>query len=128
MVIVGTIAILLRVPVLEAFGGKEAAAAATVFTLGVIGRVVNGIFFWNDSLLYAAGRARLVRQIYLPSVGVMVVLCLILSKSSGANGAALAVLVSAVLANLGLALAARPVLASGERSELRSETPAAMRG
>jgi O-antigen/teichoic acid export membrane protein len=128
MLTAGAVAILLRVPILEIVGGKEAAAATTVFSLGVIGKVVNGIFFWNDSLLYAAGRARLVRQVYLPAVGVMVVLCLILSRDMGANGAAVAVLVSAVLANVGLALAARSVLAGGERPELRPETPAPMRG
>jgi O-antigen/teichoic acid export membrane protein len=128
MLTIGTVAILLRVPILHAFGGKEAAAAATVFSLGVIGKVVNGVFFWNDSLLYAAGRARLVRQIYLPSVAVMLVLCLVLAKDFGANGAAVGVLVSAVLANVGLALAARPVLTSGETAELRQKTPAPVRG
>jgi O-antigen/teichoic acid export membrane protein len=128
MVIVGSVAILLRVPLLHIFGGKGAAAAATVFTLCVIGKVVNGIFFWNDSLLYAAGRARLVRQIYLPSVGVMLVLCLLLARHFGANGAAVAFLASAVAANVGLALAARPVLTSGETSELRRDTPAPIRG
>jgi O-antigen/teichoic acid export membrane protein len=120
--------ILLRVPILRAFGGREAVAAGTVFSLGVIGKVVSGIFFWNDSLLYAAGRARLVRQIYLPCVAGMVLLCLILAKEIGANGAAAAVLVSAVLANVGLALAARPVLASSERGEVHAEQRAALRG
>jgi O-antigen/teichoic acid export membrane protein len=128
MVIVGAVAIFLRVPILHAFGGRGAAAAATVFTLGVIGKIVNGMFFWNDSLLYAAGRARLVRQIYLPSVGVMLLLCVFLSRNIGANGAAVAVLVSAVAANVGLALAARPVLTSGEASELPRDTPAPIRG
>lgn len=128
MLTIGTVAILLRVPILRAFGGREAAAAATVFSLGVIARVVNGVFFWNDSLLYAAGRARLVRQIYLPSVAIMLVLCLVLVEDFGANGAAVGVLVSAVLANIGFALAARPVLASGETDEFRRKTPAPMRG
>jgi O-antigen/teichoic acid export membrane protein len=128
MLTIGTVAILLRIPILRAFGGAEATAAATVFSLGVIAKVVNGVFFWNDSLLYAAGRARLVRQIYLPSVAVMLVLCIMLAKDFGANGAAVGVLVSAVLANVGFALAAGPVLASGETAELRRKTPAPMRG
>jgi O-antigen/teichoic acid export membrane protein len=128
MLTIGTVVILLRLPILHAFGGTSAAAAATVFSLGVIGKIVNGVFFWNDSLLYAAGRARLVRQIYLPSVAVMVILCLALVKDYGANGAAVGVLVSAVLANVGLALAARPVLAGGETAALRQKTPAPLRG
>ena len=128
MVALGTIAILLRFPILHAFGGKEAGAAAMVFTLGVIRTAVNGVFFWNDPLLYAAGRARLVRQIYLPSVGVMLVLCLVLTRNMGANGAAISVLISGVLANVGLVLAAMAVLASSDKAEVPPETAASVRG
>jgi O-antigen/teichoic acid export membrane protein len=111
MVSAGALAILLREPLLRLLGGGEATAAATVFVLCILAQLVNGTVFWNDSLLYAAGRAGLVSKIYLPSVALMLGLVLVLGHVWGANGVAVAVLVTSCVTNLGYTVAALRVLA-----------------
>jgi O-antigen/teichoic acid export membrane protein len=110
MTIVGASVIAFRVEVLKLFGGGQATAAASVFALCVVAQVVNGILFWNDSLLYSSGRARLVTTIFLPAVALMLALVVILGRQWGANGAAVALLASGVVGNVALAAAALRVI------------------
>ncbi len=117
MTLVGAFVIGFREPILRIFGGDQATAAATVFVLCVVAQVVNGILFWNDSVLYASGRAGLVTKVFLPSVAVMLVLVVVLGREWGANGAAVAVLVTALLNNCGLTLGALRVFRHEQRAQ-----------
>ncbi len=117
MTLVGAFVIGFREPILRIFGGDQAAAAATVFVLCVVAQVVNGILFWNDSVLYASGRAGLVTKVFLPSVAVMLVLVVVLGREWGANGAAVAVLVTTLLNNCGLTLGALRVFRHEQRAQ-----------
>jgi O-antigen/teichoic acid export membrane protein len=107
------LAISLRTQILVVFGGAAAGAAGTIFALGAIAKAINGITFWNDSLLYAANRAKLATAVFLPSTILLLVLVWVLSSSWGATGAGVAVLVSTVVSNLGLSVAALWVVHTG---------------
>jgi O-antigen/teichoic acid export membrane protein len=116
LVPVASIVILFREPLLSFFGGSGAAQAGTAFVLVAIAQVVNGVLFWNGPYLYASHRARVVTAIYLPSVALMLVLVFVLTRTSGADGAAVAVLVTAVLNNVLLTIAAlRALRDDGQR-------------
>jgi O-antigen/teichoic acid export membrane protein len=106
MTVAGVVVVVFRRPILELFGGHAATAAGTVLSLAVASQVVNGILFWNDSVLLAAGRAKLAMSLYLPAVMVMLALVLVLGERYGAEGAAGAVLASALLTNVGLTFSA----------------------
>ena len=110
LAIAGALAVLFSGTLLEIFGGEDARAATTVFTLAVAAQVVNGTVFWNDAMLYTAGRASAVTKIFLPSVVVLLALTIVLGERWGANGAAVAVLVSSLLTNVGLTIAAARLL------------------
>ena len=108
--VAGLVAVVFRTPLLELFGGADAAAAGGVFVLGVAAQVVNGTVFWNDALLYSAGRAAVVAKVLLPSVAALLLLTVVLGQTWGAEGAAAALLVSTVMTSAGLTLAAVRVL------------------
>ena len=110
MGLAGAVTIAFREPLLELVGGDKATAATLVFTLGVLGQVVNGVFFWNDSLLFASGRAYLVTRIFLPNVTMLVALAVPLANAWGANGVAVSVFMFGVTTNIGLTIAAVSVI------------------
>jgi O-antigen/teichoic acid export membrane protein len=120
MGLAGALTIALREPILELVGGDKATAATLVFTLGVLGQIVNGVFFWNDSLLFASGRAHLVTKVFLPSVTMLLILAVPLGQTWGANGVAASVFAFGIVTNVGLTIAASQVIRSAEESE---ETP-----
>jgi O-antigen/teichoic acid export membrane protein len=103
---VGFVLLLLRHPLLTAFAGKEAAAGSTVFVIAVLAQVVNGALFWNASLLYAAGRAATVSRVYLFSITALLVLLVTLAGTVGRDGAALALLLSTIIFNVGMTVVA----------------------
>jgi len=93
--------IILRFPIIDLLGGTDVPrSAATVLILVAAAQVVNGVVFWNYPLLYASGRAGLVAGIALLGGFVQTALLLALIPSSGAVGAASALLVSQVLVNV----------------------------
>jgi len=98
----GLVLVLLREPLLVGFAGSEARAASWVFCIALAAQVINSVLFWNSSLLYAAGRAAVVSRIYLLSVGMLLVLLLTLANPLGGEGAALGLLASTVVMNVGL--------------------------
>jgi O-antigen/teichoic acid export membrane protein len=110
LLVAGAVVIGLRTDLLRLVGGEEAALASTVLTLGVIAQLITGTLFWNDSVLYAAGRAGDVTRIYLPSVAFAIALVIVLGREWGANGAAVALLIGTILSNAGLTAAALRVL------------------
>jgi O-antigen/teichoic acid export membrane protein len=95
------VVILLRSPILELVGGDKAAAeAAGVLVLAAIGQAVNGALFWNNGVLFATGNSRVVSRIALGGLVVQVALLFPLVDANGAEGAAVALLVSVVGTNM----------------------------
>jgi O-antigen/teichoic acid export membrane protein len=92
--------VIFRSPVLRLIGGSDAVAAAPVLVLVGAGYAVSGIFFWNTSLLFAAGRSGIVSLVALSSAVIQVVLLVPLTIAFEATGAALALCVSLVVSNL----------------------------
>ena len=110
------VAVALRGPILELFGGTEARAAGAVLVLACIGRLVNGTLFWNTPVLYAYKRAGVASRIFLTNLVVFAPLLVVLTTRWGATGAAAAGLVWTVLNNAALAVAA--IRAIRERSDV----------
>jgi O-antigen/teichoic acid export membrane protein len=93
--------ILLRSPILELVGGgEEAVDATTVLVLVAIGQAVNGALFWNIGVLFATGNSRVVSRIALGGMLAQVALLFPLVADSGAEGAAVTLLVSLLVTNL----------------------------
>jgi O-antigen/teichoic acid export membrane protein len=107
------ILIVLREPALRLLGGDKAAASAqTVLVLGAVAHAVNSGLFWNGSLLFAAGRSAFVSRLSVFAALLQVVLLLPFVAAWGANGAALALLVTFVVINLVATRSALQVLRS----------------
>lgn len=105
--------ILLREPVLRLLGGGEAAASAqTVLVVGALAHAINSGLFWNGGLLFAAGRSAFVSRLSIAAavlqVGILVPFVLLW----GADGAALALLVTFLATNLIATRSALQVLRS----------------
>jgi O-antigen/teichoic acid export membrane protein len=94
------VVILLREPILRLLGGEGGGAAATVLVLAGIGQAVNGLFFWNTGLLYASGRSGSVAAISVLGTALQTALVVGLIPSLGADGAALALLVTLIATNI----------------------------
>jgi O-antigen/teichoic acid export membrane protein len=92
--------ILLREPVLRLLGGEGGRAAATVLVLAGIGQAVNGIFFWNTGLLYASGRSGSVAAIAVVGAATQTALLVALVPSFGADGAAVALVITLIATNI----------------------------
>ena len=102
--------VLLREPIVELLAGGQAHSAAAVVALGASAQAINGVLFWNMPLLFAANRAAAVAGIALVGVLVQVVALLTLVPALDATGAAVAFLVTQVVANaLATALAVATV-------------------
>jgi O-antigen/teichoic acid export membrane protein len=71
-----------------------------VLVLVAIGQAVNGALFWNIGVLFATGNSRVVSRIALGGMLVQVALLFPLVTDSGAEGAAVTLLVSLVVTNL----------------------------
>jgi len=107
------ILIVLREPALNLLGGGEAAASAqTVLVLGALAHGVNSGLFWNGGLLFAVGRAAFVSRLSVFATVLQVVLLVPLVAAWGADGAALALLITFVVINLIGTRAALQVLRS----------------
>jgi O-antigen/teichoic acid export membrane protein len=102
--------VLLREPIVALLAGGQAHSAAAVVALGASAQAINGVLFWNMPLLFAANRAATVAGIALVGVLVQVVALLTLVPALDATGAAVAFLVTQVVANaLATALAVATV-------------------
>jgi O-antigen/teichoic acid export membrane protein len=117
---VGALVILFGEPLLEAIGGPKAASGEVVLALAIVAQTINGALFWNDSLLYAVGRARVAARGYLVSVIACLPVLAGLASVWGANGAAVAILLSTLMSNTWLTLGAVRFMASAA-----SESPTA---
>ena len=94
--------ILLRTPVLDALGGAEAGAdAGPVLIFGTLAHAVNAALLWNIPMLYAAGRAHVVSRLAVAATVVQVVTLIPLVDAYEASGAALSLLLSMLLLNVG---------------------------
>jgi O-antigen/teichoic acid export membrane protein len=102
----GVLAILLRDPLLRIIGGAGATAAATVLTLSVLARIVNGTFFWNSPVLYALKRASVASRVFITVSLVFIPVLVVFVELWGANGAAGALLFWSVALNAALTIVA----------------------
>lgn len=113
------VVLLLRDPLLRLVGGQEAAAlASTVLVLGLLGTIVNGVFFWNTPLIYSARRAATAMRAYVLTALVLMPVLLVFCDQWGANGAAVAVLVATVMLNALLTWSALNLLDESDRRQL----------
>jgi O-antigen/teichoic acid export membrane protein len=102
--------VLLREPTLRLLGGNGAAKAGTVLVLLAAAQAVNGVLFWNVGLLFAAGRSRVISLISLLGAGLQAVLLIPLVIVFEASGAAAALFVTMVGANIAATVLAIQVL------------------
>jgi len=94
--------IVLRAPLLDALGGAEASAdAGPVLIFGTLAHAVNASLLWNVPTLYAAGRAHLVSRLALLAAAVQLLALFPLVNAYEASGAALSLLLSMLVLNLG---------------------------
>lgn len=99
--------VLFRDPLLRLLGTEVAATGAgTVLILGAVGHVFHAAVFWRTALLYAVGRARIISAVMVPVTALQIAGVALLVPEHGANGAALAFLVSLVLSAVALSVAA----------------------
>jgi O-antigen/teichoic acid export membrane protein len=102
VVIVSGVLILFRDPVLDALGGSQASTdGGTVLILGALAHAVNAGLLWNIPTLYAVGRANVVARLAVAAAAVQMVTLLPLVSAYEASGAALSLLLSMVVLNLG---------------------------
>jgi O-antigen/teichoic acid export membrane protein len=111
MAIVAGTLILLREPVLKLIGGTAASeAAGLVLVFGAVAHAINTGLLWNIPALYAAGRSGDVSRLALVSCVVQIAALIPLVNALGAEGAALAFLISMVVLNGPATLLALKVL------------------
>ena len=91
--------VVLREPIVELLGGREATAGAAVVVLGACAQALNGVVFWNVPLLFAANRAVAVAGIAVAGMLVQVAALLALVPPMKATGAAVAFLVTQLVSN-----------------------------
>jgi O-antigen/teichoic acid export membrane protein len=133
MALVGAIAIALREPILRVIAGADAQKGAIVLALACLAQVVNGGLFWNVPLLYACKKARTAARIYVANLAVLIPVLVFFTSRWGANGAALALLISMVGVNAGATIAATRLLRiDAHQAEVAPQTqasiPEAIRG
>jgi len=111
--------VVLRDPILELIGGGPAATAAgTVLILGAAGQAVYAMVFWRGNVLYAAHRTGAVAAVSMAGAVFQLAAVLVLIPAMGAEGAALAFLLSRLLINGSLAiLAVRTLRRVGQVTE-----------
>lgn len=103
--------VLLRDPALELLGGGPAATAAgTILILGAGGQAIYAAVFWRGTVLFAAHRTGVVATVSVVGAVFQVVAALVLIRAWGAEGAALAFLLSRLLINGTLGVIAVRVL------------------
>lgn len=101
MAIALAVVLLLGSSILELVGGGEEAADATgVLVLAATAQAVNGALFWNIGVLFVTGNSQAVSRIALGGMVVQVALLFPLVDANGAQGAAVALLVSGIGTNL----------------------------
>ncbi|HYP48607.1 MAG TPA: oligosaccharide flippase family protein [Thermoleophilaceae bacterium] len=94
--------ILLRTPVLDALGGAQASAdAGPVLIFGTLAHALNASLLWNVPALYAAGRANLVSRLAMAAAAAQLLALFPLVDAYEASGAALSLLISMLVLNLG---------------------------
>jgi O-antigen/teichoic acid export membrane protein len=91
-------------------GGEIPSGAVDVLLIGIAAQVISGTVFWNSALLIAARRARLASQSYAATALLLAVLLPTLIEAYGAEGAAVALLISTLAGNLMLTVAALGLL------------------
>ncbi len=102
VVMVSGLLILFREPVLQVLGGAQASAdGGTVLILGALAHAVNAGLLWNIPTLYATGRARVVARLAVAAAAVQMLTLLPLVTAYDASGAALSLLLSMVVLNVG---------------------------
>lgn len=111
------ILLLLRDQVLTILGGSDATAAASVLVLCAVAQTVAGVVFWNDLVAYAAGRAGAVARVAAVMALVQVALLVPLVNALDAEGAALAFLITTLIANGAITLFALRALRTAHDRE-----------
>src|SRR5207248_548189 len=76
-----------------------------VLIVAVAAQAINGALFWNFGLLFAVGRARMVAALAVFMMAVQIAALVPLAATLGAQGAALALLISTVAYNAVLTVA-----------------------
>jgi O-antigen/teichoic acid export membrane protein len=107
------IVIVFREDLIRLFAGEIPSGAVNVLLIGIAAQVISGTVFWNSALLLAARRARLASRSYAAAALLLAVLLPILIQAYGAEGAALALLISTLAGNLMLTIAAIGLLRAG---------------
>ena len=101
-------------PILRFLGGGPAGeAASTVLVLGAATQALYGLVFWHSTLLFAAGRTAPMSVVSVAAAVVHVLAMLVLVPPLGADGAAIALLISQALVNVALTTLALRTLRAG---------------
>lgn len=96
--------VVFRDPILELIGGgPEAKAAGTVLILGAAGQAVYAAVFWRANVLHAAYRTGTVAAVSMFGAALQIATVVVLVPRFGAEGAAVAFLVSRFVINGSLA-------------------------
>ena len=100
--VVFTTVVVFQDPILRFLGGgQEGEAASTVLLLGASTQVLYGLVFWHSTLLYAANRTGPMSLISVTAVVVQIAAMLVLVPELESTGAALALVCSQVIINVG---------------------------
>jgi O-antigen/teichoic acid export membrane protein len=108
---------LFREPVLRLAGGAGAELATTVLALALLTQIAGGFSFWNRPLLLAMHQARIASEMYLLGALLLGVLCVALVPHWASNGAAAAILITAVVSNTALCLRSLSMLSDLAESD-----------
>ena len=91
--------VVFREPILRVLGGEAALAGGGVLVASAVAWAIDGALFWNASLLFADGRARVVAWIAGATAATQIAALVPLTLALGPTGTALAFLVSVAVAN-----------------------------
>lgn len=123
IVVLYLLVVVFRDPLLELIGGgPEATAAGTVLILGAGGQAVYAAVFWRANLLHAAHRTGAVAAVSILGAALQLGAVLVLVPGLGAEGAAVAFLLSRFLINGTLAYLAIRTLGSAGATRQTLET------
>ncbi len=109
--VVFLVIVLIRDPLLELLGGgEEATAAGTILILGAAGQAAYAAVFWRGTVLHAAHRTGAVAAVSMIGAALQIAAAYVLIRVMGAEGAALAFLLSRLFINGSLSVLAVRVM------------------
>src|SRR5205085_8854431 len=100
MLLIVAVVVVLRQPILHLLAGaRHGSGASAVLAIAIAGSAVDGVLFWNVSVLYAARRSAQAAQNAVITAVFQLAFLLALVPGLKARGAALAFLISTVFNN-----------------------------